>query len=115
MPPYQEPNVPTSNILRFIRVKRDIFVGNTIEDRHKNIVAVDDLSEAIRNIRKTEPAEIDAGFVSFTPEGLIFVGQQSDVLELPEYSYFKKARETTIRDFQEQSPSHIVKGERSRY
>jgi hypothetical protein len=112
---YNSPDPDTYNILRFIRVREDLFVGRDIHDKHKDIAAMDGISEAIEATRLSDPMQVDGGFVDFIPGGFIKVTQNSDSLDLPVQEYTQEAREITIRCFQEQSPDHKIMSGKERY
>lgn len=110
MPPYKNPDTNTYTILRFIRVYNDIFVGSTLVDKHKDIVRSDGITDAVERTRRTEPVQVDAGFVEFSKDGTITVDQRSDMLDLPVYEHSQEARGITLKCFQEQSPNRKVIG-----
>lgn len=110
MPPYKSPDPNTHDNLRFVRVYNDIFVGSTLADKHRDIVKTDQITDAVESTRRTEPAQVDAGFVGFLRDGAIIVDQRSDMLDLPVYGYTQEARKITLKCFQEQSPNRKVIG-----
>lgn len=110
MPPYKNPDPNTHGNLRFVRIFNDIFVGNTLNDKHKDIVRIDQIADAVEHARKTQPSQVDAGFVSFSDGGTIILDQRSDMLDLPVYGHAQEARKITLKCFEEQSPNRRVVG-----
>lgn len=106
---YRSPESGTSLSEKFIRVERNVFIGGPTHRNHTDIAQIDKLAGAIEQLRKTNPAEIDAGFVDII-QGVVYISDDSPTLGLPVYRFHKQAREITLRDFTEQSPNHTVRG-----
>jgi hypothetical protein len=111
MPPYQSPKLGEKLETKYVRIGRKIFVGREgYRDNHDQIVKLDDLEDSISIIRATNPTEVDAGWVGIKRDGDIIIVGDSATLDLPVPNYASEARETTKRDFAEQSLEHHVLG-----
>lgn len=108
MPPYERPKLGTKFIAKFIRIRKDLFVGRDINDNHKAIIGLDNLEKSVNKIKQEKPEDIDAGWVSITGNNRISIFENSISLNLPVLGYENKAREITKKTFAEQSPDYTV-------
>lgn len=102
MPPYINPDPKTITYARFIRLRRNLISGDANRYTHRQLAEEDGLLELIEETRRTDPTEVDAGFLM---GGIILkVSGKSDRLILPVEEYAKEARAKALEDFRQQSP-----------
>lgn len=107
MPPYVEPKLGVQVTLRYIRLKRSLFVGENNIDSFQDIVKKDKLQQALTEANEERSNETDAGWVSFFESGAISVFGSREDLDIRITSV---GREKTKQDFAQQSPEHHVIG-----
>jgi hypothetical protein len=112
MPPYRNPALGASFYTKFVRAGSDLFVGESLYQRHKTIVEVDHLEGRIAELKAVNPEQVDAGILSVEPESIV-VFETSDTLRLPVDGHKDEAREGTVAVLREQSPGRMVRGERA--
>ena len=108
MPPYRNPGPDVQDIVKFIRLEEDIFVGERIDIGHKRIAEIDRLEERIRQLKNTNPTQIDAGYIRVTAKE-IKIFDHSPTLELPIPKYAETARAISQEIFAAQTPNREIK------
>lgn len=107
-PEYVEPALGTRLSEKFVRTGTQLHISDIKSPHHKDIVEVDSLDEVIEALKASDPAELDAGYVSVRTDGTIMVTDVSTTLGLPLPPHFEEARRKTKEEFAKQSPEHSV-------
>lgn len=108
MPPYRNPRQDVWNTVNFVRAGERIYVGRILLDSHPHIVKIDDLKPLLAELRRTNPAQADAGTIRVSPRLLTIFGG-SDEIKLPMRGHSDEARRITAETFRAQSPGREIK------
>ncbi|HUD04973.1 MAG TPA: hypothetical protein VMR59_03230 [Patescibacteria group bacterium] len=109
MPPYQNFDPNLQDYMKFIRLEGDIFVGRPyLRDGHVKIAELDGLEERIKQLRSTNPDQIDAGYLNVFPDELD-IYKDSEMLKLPVRGHEEEARRITVEAFTQQTSGRNVR------
>lgn len=107
MPKYTPPNPGAFYDIKLIRVEGDFFstVAGDQSTLHTTLAEQEEITARIRELRETNPTQVDGLKVSFL--GVMAVANgDSDTLELPVDA---EAREITLQKLREQTPGFTIK------
>lgn len=107
MLPWRTPERGAEFTIKFLRLGERIFVGTSMQDGHADIALMDGIDKAIDVARVRDNLSVDGGLVG-VKGGDIYVGGNSNSLQLPVLGKEASARAITLEVFKDQNPSHSV-------
>ena len=109
MPPLERQELGSRLLAKFIRVGERVYVGRTIGDNHMQIAQMDGIAKEIEVLKKSDPDNVDGGFITILGSGEIQLIEGSGTFDIPVPKHAQTARIVTADIVSEIFPEHDVK------